>query len=211
MQKSGIPIPALARRYWQMSIVRGTVLILCGLLAIFWPHLTLKLFFILCGVFAIIEGGALLISALARRTSLRPGQSEYFASPSRPVYSNPGSYIPSAQKNWTILLVESILSMICGLLCLLLPALAAVLAIYIIAAWAVFKGIVAITQMARRGRIMGLIGGLATLLGLTLLFNPPGAIRAFLWSIGLLALIMGVLLVTRGIRHHAATPSWPFC
>src|SRR6266852_3034915 len=34
----------VARRYWDMSLVRGVVAIIFGLLAIFWPHLTFTLF-----------------------------------------------------------------------------------------------------------------------------------------------------------------------
>jgi uncharacterized membrane protein HdeD (DUF308 family) len=221
MWKSGIKTPGLARRYWQMSSVRGIVLILSGLLATFWPHLTLKLFFFLSGLFAISEGVVLLISAFARRTSMQRGlyaqsHARYYAHQSGPAQgsiaagqSGPVYHIPTIHKNWTMLLIEGILTVICGLLCLILPALAAVLAVYAIAAWVMFKGITTLTQIAQRGRIMGLIGGLAILLSLVLLLNPPGAIRAFLWSIGLLALIIGILLITRDIRHKAAAHTAP--
>lgn len=202
MQKSGLFIPALARCYWQMPTVRGIVLILCGLLAIFWPHLTFKLFFICSGIFAISEGGRFLISALSRRAAMQRGSEA--RKQSMPVQGNLLG-TPGVQKHWTILLVKSILSILCGLLCLILPALAAVLAVYAIAIWAMVKGVAALTQIAQRGRLMGLIGALATLLGLTLLLNPLGAIRAFLWSIGLLALIIGLRLLLRGKHRQAAT------
>ncbi len=234
MQRFGTETLEVAQRYWRMAVVRGIVLIIFGLLALFWPHLTFKLFFILFGIFAIIEGIVLVMNAFAQRKSSREGASYQRSAPyqgsepaqGRAYYqqSEPGQgayqrsepaqggvvyKTPSAQKSWTTLLVEGILSIICGVLCLILPAFAAVLAVYAIAAWAIFKGIGAFMQMGQRGWVMGVIGVLALIMGLILFFNPIGAIRAFLWGVGLLALIMGILLVVRGLQHNAATHAAP--
>jgi uncharacterized membrane protein HdeD (DUF308 family) len=234
MQRFGTETLGVAQRYWRMAVVRGIVLIIFGLLALFWPHLTFKLFFILFGIFAIIEGIVLVINALAQRTSSRADtlyqrgassqeservQGRAYYQPSelgRGVYQRGGPVqggvvytSPTAQKSWTTLLIEGILSIICGVLCLILPAFAAVLAVYAIAAWAIFKGIGAFMQMGQRGWVMGVIGILALVMGLILFFNPIGAIRAFLWGVGLLALIMGILLVVRGLQHNAATRAAP--
>ena len=232
MQKLGTETLEIAQRYWRMSVVRGIVLIIFGLLAIFWPHLTFKLFFILFGIFAIIEGIVLVINAFAQRKSYQDGatyQRNAYSQSSEPARGRAyyqqseqvrgaptyrrseagqggAAYSASpAQKSWTTQLIEGILSIICGILCLILPAFAAVLAIYAVAAWAIFKGIGAFMQMGQRGWVMGLIGILAIIMGLILFFNPIGAIRTFLWGVGLLALIMGILLVVRGLQHNAAT------
>ncbi len=236
MQKLGTETLEIAQRYWRMSVVRGIVLIIFGLLAIFWPHLTFKLFFILFGIFAIIEGLVLVMNAFAQRKSNQGGAtyqrsaSSQGSEPARgrayyqqseqargaPAYRRTEAgqegtaySAPTAQKGWTTQLIEGILSIICGILCLILPAFAAVLAVYAIAAWAIFKGIGAFLQMGQRGWVMGLIGILAIIMGLILFFNPVGAIRMFLWGVGLLALIMGILLVVRGLQHNAATHPAP--
>jgi uncharacterized membrane protein HdeD (DUF308 family) len=234
MQSFGTETLEVAQRYWRMALVRGIVLIIFGLLALFWPHLTFKLFFILFGIFAILEGIVLVINAFAQRKSSQAGVSYQRGAPyggpgttqgraydqqsepgrgayqrSEPAQSGVAYRTPTAPKNWTTLLVEGILSIICGILCLILPAFAAVLAVYAIAAWAIFKGIGAFMQMGQRGWVMGVIGVLALIMGLILFFNPIGAIRAFLWGVGLLALIMGILLVVRGLQHNAATHAAP--
>ncbi len=236
MQKLGTETLGIAQRYWRMSVVRGIVLIIFGLLAIFWPHLTFKLFFILFGIFAIIEGIILMMNAFAQRKSYQdgaayqqgsyyqgsePARGQAYYQQSQPVREAPtyrrteagqGSaayQMPAERKSWTTLLIEGALSVICGILCLILPAFAAVLAVYAIAAWAIFKGIGAFMQVGQRGWVMGLIGVLAIIMGVILFFNPIGAIRTFLWGVGLLALIMGILLVVRGLQHNAVARTAP--
>lgn len=236
MQRFGTETLEIAQRYWRMAVVRGIVLIIFGLLAIFWPHLTFKLFFILFGIFAIIEGIVLMMNAFAQRKSYQNGASYQRSTSSQGSESARGrayyqqseqvrgepvrrrseagqtsaAYSASStQKSWTTLLIEGLLSIICGILCLILPAFAAVLAVYAVAAWAIFKGLGAFMQMGQRGWVMGLIGVLAIIMGVILFFNPIGAIRTFLWGVGLLALIMGILLIVRGIQHNAATHAAP--
>lgn len=236
MQKLGTETLGIAQRYWRMAMVRGIVLIIFGLLAVFWPHLTFKLFFILFGIFAIIEGIVLMMNAFAQRKSYQDGASyrsrayyqgsepargrAYYqqsepvreASASRRAETEQGRAAysaPTERKSWTTLLIEGILSVVCGIFSLVLPAFAAVLAVYAIAAWAIFKGIGAFMQVSQRGWVMGLIGLLAIIMGLILFFNPIGAIRTFLWGVGLLALIMGILLLVRGLQHNAATHAAP--
>jgi uncharacterized membrane protein HdeD (DUF308 family) len=101
------------------------------------------------------------------------------------------------------LIVIGAISVICGILCLVLPAIVGALAIYAVAAWALFEGIGALVQIQNRGWVMGLIGVLAIILALVLFFNPLGAIRSFLWIVGAFSLIMGISLIVRGITHNA--------
>jgi len=60
----------IARRYWGMSLVRGIVAIIFGLLAILWPHLTFAIFMFIFGIFAIVEGVILIGNALARQVRM---------------------------------------------------------------------------------------------------------------------------------------------
>jgi hypothetical protein len=103
------------------------------------------------------------------------------------------------------LVVIGAISVICGILCLILPGVVGALAIYAVAAWALFEGIGAFMQVRNRGWVMGLIGVLAIILALVLFFNPLGAIRSFLWVVGVFSLIMGISLIVRGIAHNAGT------
>jgi uncharacterized membrane protein HdeD (DUF308 family) len=72
MQSSMSAPMQIARRYWGMSLVRGIVAIIFGLLAIFWPHLTFRLFMLVFGIFAIVEGIILLGNAFTQRTVYTP-------------------------------------------------------------------------------------------------------------------------------------------
>lgn len=205
--------PEAARRFWRVALVRGIIAILFGLLAIFWPHLTFFLLLYIFGAFALIEGGLLIATAFAQKRAVAerrsfvqreyppqretayqanaPYQSETLP-PRDPAYQAELYMRPT---NWMLLLGEGVVSIICGLLCFFVPLAVGILALYIIAVWALIEGIGALMQIRTRGWVMGVIGILAIILALILFFNPIGVIRSFLWIIGLFALIMGVLMV----------------
>jgi uncharacterized membrane protein HdeD (DUF308 family) len=173
----------LAKRYWRMSLVRGFCAINFGLLAIFWPHLTFFLLLYVFGVYAIIEGFLLLMSSFSL---------------SRASYQREAPWT-----GWKVLMVEGFLSIILGVLSLVLPVFIGILALYVVAGWALVRGISALTQMRARGWVMGVIGVLAIILGVVLFFNPIGVIHSFLWIIGMFALIAGILMVVWGLYHNS--------
>ena len=293
MQTLATETMGVAQRYWRMSLVRGIVLIIFGILAIVWPHLTFRLFFLIFGIFAIVEGITLCINAFAHRKDTRSsmqyqGQGRAYYQRSGPVQGQGGAtyqrseptqgsstyqrseptqgsstyqrsepvqgggayyqsapegaayqegttyregtgyregtphregaayrgaepawgratqYVAGSQKSWTISLIEGLLTIICGILALVLPTFVAALAIYVVAAWAMFKGISALMQIRERGWVMALIGVLAIIMSLFLFIDPLGAIRIFLWGVGVFALIAGVVLVLRSLQHNTA-------
>lgn len=232
----------VARRYWGMSQVRGIVAIIFGLLAIFWPHLTFAFFVYIFGVFALVEGCLLIANALSQRKSASnlegeiyrrdagyqgttyqrdtdvPGSATYQrAQPGGTAHQQGGrmsSLLGITHTGWQTLLIEGIVTLAVGVLCFILPSLIGRMVIYAIAAWALFKGIGCLMQVQKRGWVMGLIGVLAIILALVLFFNPAGVIRSAMWLIGLFALVMGVLLLARGVQHnvpsaHRARPTEP--
>ncbi len=106
--------------------------------------------------------------------------------------------------NWGSLLIEGFLSIAVGVLCLVMPGFVGRLALYAVAAWAVFKGIGFFMQSKRRGWVMWVIGALAIILALYMFISPLSIVRTLLWLIGVFALIMGVLLVLRAVQHNTA-------
>ena len=108
--------------------------------------------------------------------------------------------------NWGSLLIEGFLSIAVGILCLVLPGFVGRLALYAVAAWAVFKAIGFLMQSPRRGWVMWVIAALAIILALIMFINPLSIVRTILWIVGVFALIMGVLLVLRAIQHNTSTP-----
>lgn len=102
-------------------------------------------------------------------------------------------------------MLEGFLSIICGILALILPRTIGALALYAVAAWAAFKGIGALMQTGTRGWVLGVIGVLGIILALIVLFNPLAIIHSLLWIVGVFSLIMGIMLVLRGLRYNAKT------
>lgn len=223
----------VARRYWGVSLVRGLVAIAFGLVTLLWPHLTFLIFMLAFGIFAIVEGLILLGNAFtqrsARRTATRrtveatPREREQYPQDrevaEREQYAyggrahaqaqpepraNRAGYISYGATRGT-LIIEGILSIICGILALVLPGFIGALALYAVTAWALFKGLGSLAQTGTRGWVLGLIGILGIILFLYMLFNPLGVIRSLLWIVGLFSLIMGVLLVVRAIIHGFST------
>lgn len=227
----------IARRYWGMSLVRGVIAIIFGLLAIFWPHLTFALFMIVFGIFAIVEGVILFGSAFTQRTIQTPTTtyarrvdpaahtSEQHApgeAATREQYGYGGARgdvqgdvrsQPQAQRdtanyvthkaNRLTLMIEGVLSVICGILALVLPGVIGALALYAVAAWALIKGLGSLAQTGTRGWVLGVIGVLGVILFLVVLIRPLAVIHSLLWIIGVYSLIMGILLVIRGLRYNA--------
>lgn len=250
-----MPAPLkMAQRYWGMSLVRGIILIIFGLLAIFWAYMVFRLFMLVFGIFAIVEGVLLCLSAFGLHTGHERGttqapvqgtdyprgagygqradtsertdysrgagysqraeasareestreqtpRGEYVPGTARPEhYAPPRAKAVTASR--TTLIVEGVLSIICGILALILPGVIGILALYVIAAWALFKGFGALAQMRTHGWVLGAIGILAIILFLVVLFNPLGIIRALLWVIGIFALIAGIMLVLQSLYHN---------
>lgn len=224
----------IAQRYWGMSLVRGIIAIAFGLLAILWPHLTFKLFMVVFGIFAIVEGVILIGNAFTQRTVHTPNTThaqrvdpaaraneQPYRTPSEAeareqfAYGARSQAQPQAQPNVTgfithkanrgTLMIEGILSIICGILALILPGVIGALALYAVAAWAAFKGIGALMQAGTRGWVLGVIGVLGVILALIVLFRPLAIIHSLLWIVGVFALIMGIMLVARALTHKNAT------
>ena len=166
------------RRYWWMMF-QGLCALAFGILAIFWPKLTLFLFLYVFGVYAIIDGLGPLGSAIfgGKRAQIR----------GRP-----------------ILFLEGIASIVAGVLCLILPRANNRLLLYIVAAWLLLKGISFLLQIRQRGLLIGLVGLLAILAGLYIFLTPNLGVRLVLLLIGIFALIMGIVLILRGWRARAA-------
>jgi len=255
----------LARRYWRMALVRGIVLIVFGLLAIFWPHMTYLLFMRVFGIVAIIEGALLVTNAFSQRTAhletstpaqqpdyrrdagyqrgtdtrqttasqsnaettdyqrnpeyrrnayqqsdtydqrsaaARRAESQRASYPQDDISTTPAQPPRTSKKT---MVTEGVLGIICGLLALFLPHFVGTLALWAVAAWALFKGFGALSQARTRGWVMGLVGVLGIVLALIIVFNPLRIIHSLLIVVGIFAVIIGILMVARGIHHNTKT------
>lgn len=268
-----------AQRYWKMSLVRGILAILAGLVIVCWPGQSFVLFFYVFGAFAIVEGCIMAANGFRQMSAVQAGSStgSYFQGSTRPQgslssqeqdtrasyqsgvrpqqrpgYQQPlsptgspaayqgaesatrdtlGQETPARQGRESYLTrvpylgqlskqsaaaqaTLGVASVICGILCLILPTFLGALVVYAVAAWAMFRGISGLMQARERGAAAAMIGVLAIILSLFLFIDPIGAIRTFLWGVGVFAIIMGVILVARGMKEnreatHMTSPPEP--
>jgi uncharacterized membrane protein HdeD (DUF308 family) len=176
----------LARNWWAIAL-RGVVAIIFGILAWVMPGVTLASLVLLYGSYALVDGVFNVIAALSGRSEARP---------------------------WWTMLLAGLVSIAAGLVTFLWPGLTAIALVYVVAAWAIVRGVFEIAAAVRLRKVitsewwLGLSGALSIILGALLMLVPgAGAVAMVLW-IGSWAIIAGVVLVAlgvrlRGLRHEA--------
>ncbi len=160
------PMP---RRTWWLVVLRGAAAIVFGLVAIFWPGISLSALVMLFGAYALLDGAVTLLLALR---------------------------LPAGMPSRTILIATGIAGLIVGLVSVLWPQATVTLLIYVLAAWLVLFGLIAIAhslQMRKQVADWPLSrGGMALLaIGLLLVLFPDAVALAATWVLGLLALLIG--------------------
>jgi uncharacterized membrane protein HdeD (DUF308 family) len=167
---------------WWLFVLRGIAAVFFGVAAFLWPGLTLAALVLLFGVYAIVDGVASLITAFRRR--------------------EPGA--------WEWHLAQGLLGIAAGIVAIMLPAVAALALVILVAAWAILMGAAEILLVVRMKERLAtevlwfLAGTLSILLGLALLLFPAAGALAVTWLIGAYALFIGIVFVTLGITVRAA-------
>jgi uncharacterized membrane protein HdeD (DUF308 family) len=93
-----------------------------------------------------------------------------------------------------------------GIVTFMSPALTALALLYLIAAWAIIRGvfeIIAAIQLRKEIEnewLLGLSGALSVLLGIFLMAAPGAGALAVLWWIGAFAIVFGVVEIILGFR-----------
>ena len=104
------------------------------------------------------------------------------------------------------LTVELHRSIVGGLAAFFWPGLTALVLLYLIAAWAIVRGIFEIIAAIHLRReltnewLLLLNGVLSVLFGILLIAAPGAGALAVLWLIGTFALVVGILMIVLGFR-----------
>ncbi len=167
----------LGERWWAVSL-RGIAAILFGIIALIYPGVGLATLVLLFGIYAIVEGVLNLASAVTGR----------------------------GRQPWWALTLEGLVSIAAGIVAFARPAVAILVAVWVIGSWAIVTGVLEIVAAIRlrkqvRGEwLLALAGVLSVALGV-LLFAAPGA-GAFVITIwiGVYAIVFGALLFVLGLR-----------
>jgi len=171
-------LQTLAKNWWAI-VLRGVFAVLFGLGAFFWPGITLAVLVLLYGAYLFADGILAVLWAIAgRRAGPFP---------------------------WGVLLA-GLASIVGGLLAFLMPGLTALVLLYLIAGWAIVRGIFEIIAAFHLRReltnewLLALNGALSVLFGILLIVAPGAGALAVLWIIGTFALIVGIVMIVLGFR-----------
>ena len=173
----GVPA-VLAQSAW-VSILRGVVAVLFGLVALFWPAIALPVLVALFGIYAFVDGVFALIAA----------------------FRMAGKHDP-----WIALLLEGIVGIAAGIIVFRTPGLAAVALVYVAGAWALLTGcleIIAALELRQSipGEwMLGLTGLVSIVFGWLRLAQPLAGVITLVWLIGLYAVFFGGLMISLGVR-----------
>lgn len=178
------PLLAALSRYWWLILLRGIAFILFGVLAFAWPGITLVTLILFYGAFVLIDG----VLALAHAVM--------------------GGNMAS---RWWLALI-GIAGIAFGLLTFMWPGVTALVLLWFIASWAIVLGVFQILGAIRLRKEIDnewtlILGGIISVLFGLVLFVAPGAgALAFVWVIGIFAIVFGLLMVMASLRlkKHAA-------
>lgn len=175
----GMLLSSLANNWW-LLLLRGLAAIAFGILAFFWPGLTLLTLILLWGVYALCDGALALGAAIFAKSN------------------------DMAPRWW--LALAGVISILAGLATFLYPGMTALVLLMFIAAWAIIIGALQIwgaiewRKLLDDAWLLALNGVLSIAFG-ALLFAQPGAgAVALVWMIGWFAVVFGCLNVALAFR-----------
>jgi uncharacterized membrane protein HdeD (DUF308 family) len=168
----------LAQNWWAL-VLRGVCAVLFGVGAFAWPGLTLAVLILLYGAYALVEGVLAVAWALMGRKA--------------------GAF------PWGVLLA-GLAGIAIGIVTFVSPGLTALALLYVIAAWAIVRGVFEIVAAISLRKeldnewLLALSGLLSVALGVFLIAAPGAGALAVLWWIGGFAIVAGILMIMLGLR-----------
>jgi uncharacterized membrane protein HdeD (DUF308 family) len=164
---------------WRAMALRGLAAVLFGLVALLWPGLILAVLSLFFGIYALVDGGIVLVPAL--RSSDRGAR----------------KWLP---------LVEGTVGVIAGLVALLWPGLSASGLLYVIVGWAALTGILKILTAillrseVENGWLLAGGGALSVLFGVILAVLVGSDLPSLAPFIGVFAVVVGLALIVFAFR-----------
>ena len=172
-------IAAPLARHWWVFLIRGLVAIAFGLVAFFYPGITLVTLVLLYGAYALVDGVFAVVAAVRGKEGVGP--------------------------RWWLALV-GVLGIVAGLVTYLYPGLTTLVLLTVIGIWALLYGITEIIGAIRLRKeidnewLLMMHGALAVLFGLMVLFRPGAGALALIWLIASFAFASGVLMIALAFR-----------
>lgn len=171
-------------RYWGMTLLRGLIWMLFGIMTFMLPGPSLAIFIKLFGVFALVDGVANIATGIG-------GREEH--------------------DNWWVLLLLGLASIGVAVFTFMNPAVTALAFLFWIAAWATVTGVLEIVMAIwLRKEIQGefwlLLAGLASVaFGVFLFARPAMGLLSITWLIAGYAFVFGLILTIFAFRARSFT------
>ena len=143
------------------------------------PRTALAALVLLYGSYALVDGVFNVVAAVIGRSGARP---------------------------WWTMLLAGLGGIAAGLVTFFLPGLTTISLVYVIAAWAIVRGVFEIAAADRLRTVitgewwLGVSGALSIVFGALLMVAPGAGAVAMVWWIGTWAVIAGIVLVALGVR-----------
>ncbi|MPZ52167.1 MAG: HdeD family acid-resistance protein [Acidimicrobiia bacterium] len=172
-------------RHWWLFLVRGLIAIGFGIAAMVWPGITLLALVVVFGAYTLADGVLDLLLAVGLR-----GRGE--------------GDLSGGSRIWLGIL--GLLGIGAGLITFFWPGITAVVLLWIIAWWAIVRGVLELLASWRHRKVLTnewawvLNGLLSIALGIVLIAQPgTGALALVLW-VGIFAIAWGISLCILGFR-----------
>ena len=157
---------------WKSALGRGAIAIVLGIIAIFWPDTAIFTFMLIWGLWALIDGIAVLFLA----------------------------FQPEARASRTMLLVQGSIGVVLGILIVTHPGISASVVTWLAGLFFVIRGLLeglAALGQSPRGLLLA-SAAIDIVLGVLFMVNPGGSAKGITIVLGIVALVWGIALVVIG-------------
>jgi len=186
-------LDSLAKGVWWLLLLRGILAVVFGIIALLAPGAALTAVAIVYGAYALVDGIAAIVHAFQLR---------------------------STTPRWGWLLASGILTTLAGLAVLILPGFAGffggLFVLWTIVFWTIMTGILGLRHasgaQAGRAKTYGIVAGVLSIvfgviLAISLFIAPDSTVLGLIWTVGIWAIIFGVMLVVAAISARASRPA----
>ena len=161
---------------WKLSVMRGVLGIVFGIVAMVWPVETIVTLVVLWGIWALVDG----ISALA------------------------GAFRAEGGLATTVLALTGVLALVVAFFAIFRPGMTGTALTWLLGIWLIVRGVIdAVATIAGYlpgSKLLSFLGaGLSIVAGVIFVANPGGAAVAVAFWVGLIALLWGVVFLVVGL------------
>lgn len=167
---------------WRTILLRGLASLVFGVLAFFYPQITVAVVVTIFGIYALVDG---LLGVWGVYRGSKDGRS-----------------VPS--------LLTALAGIVAGLICLLAPQFATTYVLLLIGLWNVAAGLlqvvgaIVLRKEIEQAWLMALGGAIGAALGALIMFYPASAAVGIVWIIAATAVLVGLVLVVFALKLRGA-------